>query len=244
MKNILNAGRFVPGWAASAAASFFFLTTALAGPVPSNKPSYYPAWWFERDVIKRINPNTTNPMFGPGYNDYPATDDFAVITQGQLKYMALKGYEEMQARLPASIWQTPEGQALAAAVNWTPGLSDDYAVTNQAQAKTLAMKFYDVLKIVGYTSQYPWPASSSSADPYAVTNIGQAKKLFSFDLAAFVAQLPQWWIDQYFPGQTGILPTGDNDADGATNLQEYQAGTNPTVKNNPLLKLQVEVIVR
>jgi len=50
--------------------------------------------------------------------------------------------------------------------------------------------------------------------------------------------LPDAWETQYGfdPLDDGILnpangPTGDPDGDGATNLQEYQAGTNPTAFN-------------
>jgi len=39
--------------------------------------------------------------------------------------------------------------------------------------------------------------------------------------------LPDWWELAYFGGVFGAAPGGDADGDGATNLQEYQAGSDP-----------------
>ncbi len=39
--------------------------------------------------------------------------------------------------------------------------------------------------------------------------------------------LPNWWELAYFGSTTGAAPGGDADGDGATNLQEYQAGSDP-----------------
>lgn len=40
--------------------------------------------------------------------------------------------------------------------------------------------------------------------------------------------LPDWWELKYFGVLTGTNPNGDADHDGASNLFEYQTGTNPT----------------
>ena len=40
--------------------------------------------------------------------------------------------------------------------------------------------------------------------------------------------LPDWWELQYFGALTGTNPNGDADHDGASNLAEWLAGTNPT----------------
>jgi subtilisin family serine protease len=41
-------------------------------------------------------------------------------------------------------------------------------------------------------------------------------------------ELPDWWEQNYFNQLTGIAATGDPDGDGAGNLAEWIAGTNPT----------------
>jgi len=40
--------------------------------------------------------------------------------------------------------------------------------------------------------------------------------------------LPDWWEQMYFGQASGTNPSGDADHDGASNLVEWQAGTNPT----------------
>lgn len=42
--------------------------------------------------------------------------------------------------------------------------------------------------------------------------------------------LPDWWEQKYF-GNLAQGPNGDYDSDGYSNLEEYEDGTNPTVKN-------------
>jgi len=49
--------------------------------------------------------------------------------------------------------------------------------------------------------------------------------------------IPDWWMTKYFGHPTGqagdlSLASDDADADGASNLQEYQAGTDPTNPNS------------
>ena len=43
--------------------------------------------------------------------------------------------------------------------------------------------------------------------------------------------LPDWWEEQYF-GDLDEDGSGDSDGDGATDLEEYQAGTDPTYAEN------------
>lgn len=45
-------------------------------------------------------------------------------------------------------------------------------------------------------------------------------------------ELPDWWEDKYLLGLSEG-PSDDGDGDGYTNLQEYAAGTNPTVRDPP-----------
>jgi hypothetical protein len=204
-------------------------------PTPTNKPAACPAWWFEREVIRRTDPQNNSPAW-PG--DYPLTDDYSVINQGQLKNLAAKAYAELQAKLPATVWTQPAGTELQTIIaGWSASTTaDNYAVVNEGQLKTVAKKFYDVLATAGYvaglslpppdwtTGAYPWTDITTDDDAYAAINTGQAKRLFSFDLTNFISLI---WQQQYF-GQTGIDPAADPDGDGLTNLQEYQQGSDPT----------------
>ena len=46
--------------------------------------------------------------------------------------------------------------------------------------------------------------------------------------------LPDWWEQQFFGHLTGTDPNADPDHDGASNLAEFLAGTNPTNSNSAL----------
>lgn len=132
--------------------------------IPSNYGAIAPAWWEGRGVLL---PDAE-------------VDDYALVTQGQLKHIAAQAAAEMNAGLPVGAglevntlirsWQTSKDQA------------DDYAFTNLGQLKTVAKPFYDQLIAVGYTTYYPWGTNNTTADEYALANIGQVKNLFNFDL--------------------------------------------------------------
>ena len=47
--------------------------------------------------------------------------------------------------------------------------------------------------------------------------------------------LPDWWESAYFGNATGTAATADNDGDGASNLEEFRAGTDPRlVESRPI----------
>jgi len=204
---------------------FASVLAILAAPVPTSKPSTYPAWWFTRDVIAQKPPTNSSPTWP---SNYPASDDYVVITQGQLKNLATQAYNELQAKAPTSVWTKPQGLALSAMVTgWNPASGDAYAVVNLGQFKAVAKPFYDVLILIGYATSYPW--TGIAADDYSVVNIGQVKNAFSFDvgLDSEIDDLPDWWETHYF-GQLGLsggalAPNGS----GLTYLQSYQQGIDP-----------------
>ena len=218
---------------------------AFAGPVPTaTKPAHYPDWWFERDVIIR-NPQEINNGSPEWPEHYNTPDDFAVANVGQLKMIATKAAEEMDARLPP-LGAGPAVQELVA--GWDPfeggSNRDDYAVLNQGQLKYVAQMFYKRLADLWYPgppllggAPYPWGENVEDVpDAYAVVNLGQLKRVFSFvpllaapsgpeedrdgDNMPDVWELAHW--GNLLPG-----PSDDPDADGVDNLTEYRQGRNP-----------------
>jgi hypothetical protein len=221
------------------------IACAFAGPVPTTtKPAHYPDWWFERDVVVRKPDEMSNsdPQWPQHYN---APDDFAVANIGQLKMIAMKAAEEMDARLPP-LGAGPAVQTLVAGWNPLAGGTnrDDYAVVNQGQLKHVAQMFYERLADLSYPGpplfgeeSHPWGQNAESpADNYAAVNLGQLKHVFSFVplLAAPSGPtedrdndgLPDVWEIAHW-GNLLRGPNDDSDADGVDNLSEYYQGRNP-----------------
>ncbi|MFA6285846.1 MAG: chitobiase/beta-hexosaminidase C-terminal domain-containing protein [Opitutaceae bacterium] len=160
------------------------LVALLAGVlVPAFLWAAAPAWWTEQGVI-----NT-----GPGV----AADDYAAANQGQVKNIAKKAYLAMQAKglVEANSPLTTMVDAWDAGVANPGPTTDDYAAINLGQLKNVAAPFYSRLREFNYTGHpfppdqspttakpYPWSFSTSTADDYALANIGQVKNLFSFEL--------------------------------------------------------------
>ena len=72
-------------------------------------------------------------------------------------------------------------------------------------------------------------ASSTSRDSAAASSTG------STPADADTDGLPDWWESAYFGNATGTAATADNDGDGASNLEEFRAGTDPRlVESRPI----------
>jgi hypothetical protein len=189
--------------------AFIFACTGLpwlllAAPVPTGKPAAYPAWWFERDVLPRLDSGVTNPAW-PG--DYPAADDYVLVNQGQVKHIASQAYAELNVRLTNGA-----GTNLTALINGFT-TNNNYDLANVGQLKAVAKPFYDRLIEAGYTNSYPW---STGTDDYVIANIGQVKNVFSFDLTTFAA-----------PSAPSGLTAFEQD-NGDVNLSWTDASTNET----------------
>ena len=206
-----------------------FQSVLLSGPVPAGKPSAYPDWWFERDVIARLPAAATkpNPVWPA---DYPAADDFAVANTGQLKHFTVTATLEIEECLGSA---SSELTALVAA--WQSSSSaEDFTAANLGQAKYVTSKVYNQLIAYGLATAYPWSSSGNAADDYALVNLGQLKRLFSFTLPPPGSGgdidgdgLPDAWEVLYFQN-IQAMPLGDPDNDGISNRAEYLAGTSPT----------------
>ncbi len=170
-----------------------------------------PSWWSARGVIDAGQ----------------TTNDYAAANVGQLKNIATKARDEMEANLPGG--SSTDIQTLISSFSATGGGRNDFAAVNVGQAKTSAKPFYDRLIAVGYTTSYPWSDTDPARDDFAQVNVGQIKNLFSFDLIKDSNSngLPDWWETLKF-GALGVFGGSDDpDSDGVTNLEEYWLRTNP-----------------
>ena len=131
----------------------------LAGPSVADD---YPSWWTSRSVI---NTNAAS------------TNDFAAANAGQLKWFATNAYDELEDNLPGGA-----GTNLANLIA-TFTLTNNYYAINQGQLKNVAKPFYDRLIDEGCCTNYPWTTNTTADDKdFACANIGQLKKVFSFDI--------------------------------------------------------------
>ncbi len=183
-----------------------FAAAALtAGPVPAGKPAHYPDWWFERDVIPRINPTVTDPTW-PG--DYAVADDYAAANLGQLKNISAKASEELSSYFPGS---EKLGAIKVKVEGWRFG-GDDYSAANQGQLKAVSDLYYDLLEHEGFLGgplklgqTRPWTEGNTDDDSFALINLGQLKWVYSFDLSRqFFRDELQVIIDPMLGGTVGL----------------------------------------
>jgi hypothetical protein len=183
----------------------------VAVAVPSLLIAAAPPWWAERGVR----------------DSSKAADDYSAANHGQVKHVASKAFDELEAHLPGGAG--PAATALVASWRSNQTAAGDFNGLNVGQLKSVAKPFYDRLIAVGYVASYPW-ANGGPADDFAAANTGQVKSLFSFDIRADsdADGLPNWWETRWFPSE-GASATDDSDGDGLTNIEEFHLGTNPTL---------------
>ena len=206
--------------------SFPIAFISAAALIASSLDAESPRWWKQQAVIV---PNV-------------AASDYSLINQGQLKHLAQAASNEMAAHLPggAGLEVASLVQSWSSVSSAQSAAPEDYAPVNIGQLKAVAKVFYDRLDEAGYVDApvvlgraYPWtPATPALAvdDDYAYANIGQAKHLFSFDLAtdSDADEMPDWW-----ERSNGLNPhdsadsISDVDADKVPNWQEFLRGSNP-----------------
>jgi len=219
-----------------------------AAPVPSDKPTNYPEWWFSSGVIAPLNPNNQSPSWNGG--SYPVPDDFSAANLGQLKQMATQAAAELNANLPGGAGDIINN--LITTWNSTPQsgvVRDDHATVNLGQLKAVAQPFYNQLIAAGYTNAYPWANPPQPADDFSAANLGQLKYLFSFDLTYSStgdpsnggSGIPDWWAiaaglnpnDPSIGSMPVTNPALTVNGIPMTYLQAYQAGTNPVTAATP-----------
>ena len=186
-----------------------------AGNVPmgsfTNRPGHSvafprpPSWWSSYGVL------------GPG-----VANDFAAVTQGQVKWLAYCSVQMLETEFAAA--GGAGADALALVVSFSP--TNNFLPTTLGQLKHAAAPFWSRAVALGIETNVPWGVGG---DDFAAANIGQAKFIFSFCGDADGDGLPDWWERGY--GFDPLDPSdalADGDGDGLTNAREYELGTDPT----------------
>ena len=145
----------------------------------------YPAWW-------QI---PTEGSLELAYALGTPEADYSPVAVGQLKYLAAKARDELDAVLAPVGGAGPEITAMVNA--FSSGAPSDHGVANLGQLKYLSSKFFDRFAAIGFapgsagwptgmtlnpSTGYPW-AQNITPTNAAPANLGQAKNLFSWDLS-------------------------------------------------------------
>lgn len=194
---------------------------AILAACPVTLFAQTPAWWGNHGVLSAT-----------------PSDDYAAVNQGQAKNIAVQARLYFNSILPGGAGSAIDSLIASWLAAPASGVTrEDYAILTQGQLKALVQPFYDRLIQVGYATAYPWTASTADDESYSVTNIGQLKNLFSFDLASTSLAndtdqdgLPDWW-ERYYFGNLTSTSSADPDGDGLTNLDEFTYNLNPTAND-------------
>ena len=152
-----------------------------------------PAWWALRSAVVAPQVTTNSGVVTTNY----IFNDYAVVTQGQLKQFTARAVDELNANLPGGA-----GTNLNTMVsNWvsdyaTNGYSathikpSDYTAMTVGQLKYIGNKVWAQLVAGGYTNAVPaWLALNTNSDN-AMANLGQLKTVFNFDLSSMGGGTP------------------------------------------------------
>ena len=188
-----------------------------------------PAWWSET----------------PKAVDTASPNDFGPANVGQLKWMATRAWQKLDAALPGGT-----GFALDSVVDPPPGsptqawYDAQKAVANLGQVKHVAHPFYRRLNavvpdwvkgqftengLVSWPHVMPWNPATPVEANYATANVGQLKLVFSlrFDEDADLDGVPELLEHFFYGTAAGDSAVKDYDGDGKPDAAELTAGTDP-----------------
>ena len=148
-----------------------------------------PSWWSSRGATHAPVVTTNGGVVTTNY----VTNDYAAITQGQLKQFTARAIDELNANLSGgagtnlnsmvSNWSSYYTTHGYTATNPEPS---DYTAMTAGQLKYVGNLVWNRLVSQGYTNSVPsWLAASTN--DYELANIGQLKEVFNFDLSTWTS---------------------------------------------------------
>jgi hypothetical protein len=152
-----------------------------------------PAWWSSRGAVVAPDVTTNGAVVTTNY----LPNDYAVVTQGQLKQFTARAVNELNANLSGgagtnlnslmSNWAADYATNGYNATNIEPA---DYTLMNVGQLKYIGNKVWARLVAGGYTTNAPsWLAQETNSDNQEAI-VGQLKELFDFSLTGTGYRVP------------------------------------------------------
>ncbi len=185
-----------------------------------------PSWWTSRAVL----------LTGPGV----VTNDFSLVNQGQVKWMATQAKAEFDEKLQLIGGAGSNVNALVGSfVN-----ANNYRPVNAGMLKNTVAPFYERLLALGLTNcypagagrPYPWSNSTNPPRDFSIVNIGQTKYVYSFntEVDSDGDGIPDMWerslgSDPYLHDAQAVNTNAW--AQGLTNLELYQGMSSLTIPN-------------
>lgn len=156
-----------------------------------------PGWWYN----PALTVSGTMPIIRGAPNDY------AAVTQGQLKNFAVTAVNELNKDIPQFGGAGGALNSLKQSLltSDTAGAAQDFAPVLLGQLKTMVQPFYDRLLSIGYTlgplasGTYPWVNAAKPASDFAAANIGQDSPTSPADYP------PNTELDRSFTGQMNYM---------------------------------------
>jgi hypothetical protein len=214
-------------------AAILIACTAASAQSPS--AGVPPYWWESRGVTA---PNAS-------------AKDFGAATQGQLKLIASRAFDELHDNLDGGSgpaveaivkqWYVTDGSGnftLDGTGNRIPKVTAntrDFAPVTVGQLKVVAKPFFDRLRDTHHwpNAGYPWDQATESPQDSAMANIGQLKSLFRFNLSEDTDfdGMPDWWERKFGLNVNLANDRDDSDGDGLYDMEEYLIGANPSLSD-------------
>ena len=194
-----------------------------------------PAWWTlpgtgTRSAVVAQQVVTNDGVVSTNY----VRNDYAVVTQGQLKQFTVRAVDELNDGLPSGA-----GPVLNAMVsNWaadyaTNGYSashpkpSDYTAMTVGQLKYVAGLVDSQLSLAGYAGLTPsWLQVNTNTDN-ALANVGQLKEAFDFDLSVAPQPITNFFVTIPSEGEMDLswsAPAQNNNATLLTLEQSTDGG--------------------
>jgi hypothetical protein len=200
------------------------LVTGCCGIFVLTASASDPAWWDYRGAVLAPEVTTNSGVVTTNY----IPNNYAVVTQGQLKQFTAVAVQEMNADVPGGAgatlnnivigWQQDYATNGYSASNIKPS---DYALMNAGQLKYIGNLVWIQLVASGYTNTVPtWLQQNTNSDN-AKANLGQLKEVFNFDSFPTVTATPPAAPSNLTitPSNSGELDLSwSNNANNATDL--------------------------